>query len=96
MSEVNPIEAMARAHWQHGEEMLAWDDMPAEMKALCCSEMVAALTALSENITEEMVEAGAAAGQWHETLWDDPKAVQNEASNVFRAMLNQAMKETKL
>ncbi len=92
MSEVNPIEAMARAHWQHGEEMLAWDDMPAEMKALCCSEMVAALTSLSENITVEMGLAGAAEVN-KQMRGPGPGADYHAAVDAFRAMLDQAMKE---
>lgn len=90
MSEVNPIEAVARAlayaeYCQSDSGVMPdWSDYRDHARA--------ALTSLSENITVEMVEAGAAAGQWHETLWDDPKAVQNEAGSVFRAMLNHAMK----
>lgn len=92
MSEVNPIEAMARAAITHRR---GDDFSPNRFHVnLAKAEMTAALTALSENITVEMVEAGAKEVDHHiDALGLRSSEGDKAARFVFRAMLNQAMKE---
>lgn len=106
MGKINPIEAVARALYCASEAVVPcpenkahldywFSDHPTNAGDDCVREEMeawarAALTALSENITPEMVEAGRDAplvalgnGQYR-----DP-----HPADVFRAMLNQAVKK---